>query len=73
MSLYSPLGLHWTFILYIWENMCYILMKVGTGSVAILDFKMEVCLHPVHHIGILFSYYFTIFMSNLVLGVPIQA
>ena len=41
-----------------------ILWKVPTGCVAILDFKMEVCLHPVHHIGILFSYYFTIFMST---------
>ena len=40
------------------------ILKVGTGSVAILDFKMEVCLHPVHHIGILFSYYFTIFIPT---------
>ena len=51
------------YFVYIWETCAYF-MKVGTGSVAILDFKMEVCLHPVHHIGILFSYYFTIFIPT---------
>ena len=51
------------YFVYIWETCAYF-MIVGTGSVAILDFKMEVCLHPVHHIGILFSYYFTIFIPT---------
>ena len=61
---------HWDCIghlFYLFGQTCAYYVKVGTfqtGSVAILNFKMEVCLHPVHHIGILFSYYFTIFMST---------
>ena len=59
--------LHWDCIGHlfcIYGKICVYFVKMGTGSVAILDFKMEVCLHPVHHIGILFSYYFTIFIPT---------